>query len=267
MITRQHLDNSIEECRELLLKMEQAADCAPEGSLYFKRYPSGKAVPYLSTGPRNHRTVTRIDPADERYLTQLMRKTFARKVLPQLKKDLKALERSKEFRNIEFYRIAAELGPEYKSCADYFLGYPDKKKVNPAFDQLQERQNPFPFDKNAIRTELGVFRSKSESIEAEILTGAGVEFKYEVALLVGTKWINVDFVVNLYWKQQIGIIEHHGLLDDPKYRQKKLDNLSTMMNHGIYPGQNLLIISESLEYGFDVELAKRLIRAFCLPNA
>ena len=93
----------------------------------------------------------------------------------------------------------------------------------------------------------------------------GVEFKYEVTLMVGTKMINVDFVVNLYWKQQIGIIEHHGLLDDYKYRRRKMDNLETMMNHGIYPGQNLLILSESPEYGYDAALAKKLIAAFCLP--
>ena len=265
MLNKSTLTNSIEECKMLLQRLEEAAEYAPGQSLHLKRYPSGQAVPYLVTGPRSHRCFTRMDTIDKAFLEKLMRKTFARKVLPQLQRDLKVLEKTSGFQDISFYQVAASLGPEYRSCADHFLGYPDLRRANPAFDILKERQNIYEFDSNAVRTELGVFRTKSESIDAEIMANAGIEFKYEVTLQFGGKWINVDFVVNLYWKKQIGIIEHHGLLDDPGYRKKKLRDLATMMNHGVYPGQNLLILSESEEYGFDAALAKKLILAFCLP--
>ena len=245
-------------------------------------------MPFVSIGSQKRRHVTRIDPEDRQLLMQIERKAFARKALPELRQALKALERAHGYEPVNLYGIAAGMGPEFRSCADYFLGRAPRQPnpafdslqgrqanqafdslqgrlPNPAFDSLKERQNPYEFDSNAVRTELGLFRSKGESLDAEIMTNLGVEFKYEVTLQVGAKWINVDFVVNLYWKQQIGIIEHHGLLDDPKYRRKKLADLTTMMNHGIYPGQNLLILSESEEYGFDVALARRLIAAFCLP--
>ena len=267
MLTKDALDTSIYEIRVLIDRMEAVYDAAPAGALVFKRYPSGERVPFLSTGSRGHRRVTRIDPADTALLDIMAKKAFARIVLPKLYKALKALKCAHEYEPVNLYRIAAELPPEFRGCADYYLGRPAKPKANPAFDCLQERQNPYEYDKNAVRTELGLFRSKSESLDAEIITNLGVEFKYEVTLLVGTKWINVDFVVNIYWKQQIGIIEHHGLLDDYKYRKKKKENLDTMMNHGIYPGQNLLILSESAEYGFDYEMTKRLLTAFCLSGS
>lgn len=265
MISRSALDNSISEIRVLITHMEEICDTAPNGALVFKRYQSGQRVPFLSVGSRSGRHVTRIDPDDRQLLEIMVKKAFARKVLPKLHKALKALDRAHAYEPVNLYRIAAEMGPEFRPCADHFLGKKPRPKANPAFDCLQDYQNPYQFGKNAITTDLGIFRTKGESLDATIMRDLGVEFKYEVTLMVGTKMINVDFVVNLYWKQQIGIIEHHGLLDDYKYRRRKMDNLETMMNHGIYPGQNLLILSESPEYGYDAALAKKLIAAFCLP--
>lgn len=265
MISKAVLDNSIKEIKIMITRMEEVSDTAPAGSLSYKRTASGIAVPYLSTGSRSNRRVTRMDPEDIRMLEVMERKTFARKVLPALRKALKALECAHSYEPVNLYLTAAEMGPQFRRCADFFLGRPLRPRSNPSFDTLQERQNIFDFGKNAVTTEDGIFRSKSESLEAAAMKSEGIEFKYEVTLQIGTRWINVDFVVNLYWKKQIGIIEHHGLLEDPKYRRKKMENLETMMNHGIYLGQNLLVLSESPEYGFDFAQTKKLIMAFCLP--
>ncbi len=265
MITRDSIDNSIQELQALIDKMEAVLDNAPPGALIFKRYANNERVPFLSIGSRKMRRTSRIDPADKQFLAQMEKKALARRSLPELRKALNALENANTYEPVSLYRIAAEMGPEFLRWADAFLGKQPRPKANPAFDELAERQNPYPWPKDAVHTDLGIFRSKSESLEAEFMTDLGIEFKYEVSILVGTRLINVDFVVNLYWKQQIGIIEHHGLLDDLRYRNRKLENLETMMHHGIYPGQNLLLLCESAEYGFDAALTKRLIAAFCLP--
>ena len=265
MIPKESIDNSIQELRVLIDKMEAVLDSAPPGALIFKRYPNNERVPFLSIGSRKTRRTSRVDPADKQFLAQMEKKALARRSLPELRKALGALESAHAYEPVNLYRIAAEMGPEFRPCADHFLGKKPRPKANPAFDCLQDYQNPYQFGKNAITTDIGIFRTKGESLDATIMRDLGIEFKYEVSILVGTQLINVDFVVNLYWKQQIGIIEHHGLLDDHKYRRRKMDNLETMMNHGIYPGQNLLILSESPEYGYDAALAKKLIAAFCLP--
>lgn len=265
MITKETLENSIAEMHILIEKMEMAIDLAPQGSLLFKTYRDGRRVPFLSNGSRTNRSVTRIDQDDVQLLNQMKNKAFARQALPELKKALKALQAAVGYEPVSLYTIAAQMGREFLPCADLFLGKKPRPMANPAFDELKERQNTYPFGKDAVYTDLGVFRTKSEGAEAEIMRKNGIEFKYEVLLLVGPKYINVDFVVNLYWKQEIGIIEHHGLLDDYKYRKKKMENLDTMMHHGLYPTYNVLILSESAEYGFDAGLAERLIRAFCLP--
>lgn len=265
MISKEILHNSITEIKSLLLKMEEVSDTAPLGSLRYKSYPSGKRVPYFVSGPRGHQKATRIDPADRAFLETLQRKMFVRKVLPVLKKSLKALESACAYEPIELYSIAAQMGPEFRACADHFLGKNRDPKANPAFDRLEERTNVYDFPPDAVTTDLGVFRTKNEGFEAEILASLGVQFKYEVTILVGKQLMNVDFIVNLYWKNQIGIIEHHGLLDDPKYRKNKLEDLDRLMANGFYPGQNLLIISDSKTHGFDVSQVRRLFAAFCLP--
>ena len=265
MITKEALENSIAEMQVLILKLEEAIDTAPAGSLLLKTYRDGRRVPFLSNGSRANRSVTRIDKDDPQLFDQMKNKAFARKALPEVKKALKALEAARGFETVNLYEIATQMGREFLPCADLFLGKTPRPTANPAFDELKERQNTYPFGNNAVYTDLGVFRSKSEGDEALIMQKYGIEFKYEPMILVGTKHINVDFVVNLFWKQEIGIIEHHGLLDDHKYRKKKMDNLNDMIHHGLYPTYNVLILSESARYGFDAGLAERLICAFCLP--
>ena len=93
----------------------------------------------------------------------------------------------------------------------------------------------------------------------------GARVKYEPALPIGGRIFYVDFAVDLYWKRQIGVVEHHGMLDDPKYRNHKMDDLNYMIRNGYYPGQNLLILSDSPESGYDEKQTEKLLRAFCLP--
>lgn len=265
MITKDAITNSILEIKDMISKLEVAEANSPAGSLRYKRYPSGKAVPYYVSGPRGHQRATRIDPADEQFLTQMQRKAFARKVLPELKRALKALEAAFPYEKVSLYSIAAMMGPEFRRCADFFAGDELSLRFNPEFERLEERSNVYEFGPESVETDLGIFRSKNEGYDAMLLTELGVQFKYEASFLIGNRLMNVDFVVNLYWKKQIGIIEHHGMLDDKKYLQRKMEDLQYMMENGYYPGQNLLLISDSKKYGLDLPRIRAQLRAFCLP--
>ena len=250
MMTREELDKTIHYYKTLLTKLEAAVKNGPKGTLYYRTYPSGLIEPYLSIKTEGKRMQKHLDTKDLKYLDQSKKKTFASKMIPKIRKALASLEKSQEFMEVNLFQEAVLLGPQFTECADFFLGTEKGRIPNPVFDRLQERQNPVPFGPNCIETEFGVFRSKNE---------------YEPALPIGGRIFYVDFAADLYWKGQIGIVEHHGMLDDPKYRARKLNDLDYMIRHGYYPGQNLLILSDSPDHGYDERQAEKLLRAFCLP--
>ena len=266
MIDTGDIQNSIFFFRELLCKMERAIALAPEGMLAYRRYPGGTSVPYLIKGTGKNRVRKRLDPGSDAAVIEALRnKTVACRAIAAVRANLHAAEHAARVKPVDLYAVCRSLGKEFEPAADMFLGRSGGRIINPAFDCLKERQNPVPFDRNAVRTELGLFRSKSEAFESGMIVSTGCEFKYEPAFIVGGRTIFPDFIINRWWRGDIGIIGHHGLLDRPDYRRKKLDDLELLMDNGYYPGIHLLILSESRKDGFDVELAHKLITAFCTP--
>ena len=265
MMNTETIQIALYEMELLEKRMESAISLAPEGQLSFRRYPNNTSVPYLISGSGGHRKRERLDPFDKVRIEALRNKTVAMKALPIVRCNIRTLKSAEKYRELDLYHLCRSLGPEFLPSADYFLGRKNGKISNPAFDCLRERQNSYSFGKTSVITELGQFRSKSEAYEADKIFETGMEFKYEPAILVGSKTICPDFAVNRIWRMDVGYIEHLGLLENPEYRAKKLEDIRTMMDHGIYPGVNLLIISESRTEGFDAAMAARLIRAFCLP--
>ncbi len=252
--------------RELLVKMERAIAVAPDGMLAYRRYPGGTSVPYLIKGTGKTRVRKRLDPvADAVMIEALKNKTVACRAIDIVRENLRAAEHAARVKPLDLYAVCRSLGKEFEPAADMFLGRNGGRIVNPAFDCLKERQNPIPFDRSAVRTEFGLFRSKSEALEAAMIASTGCEFKYEPAMIIGGKTLFPDFAVNRWWRGDIGIIGHHGLIDRPDYRKKKLEDLEIFMDNGYYPGVHLLILSESRKDGFDAELAHKLITAFCSP--
>ena len=140
------------ELRRLQKKLQTAAEIETEGLLSYRRYPNGTAVPYLVSGSRGSRKRIRLDPDDKETIALLRNKTVALKALPLVEKDLEALEKAKDYREINLDMLCHSLGPEFAPCADLFLGRKNGHVPNPAFDCLKERQNTFPFDRSAITT-------------------------------------------------------------------------------------------------------------------
>ena len=265
MIERVNIQETLFELKQLLNKMEKAAALGPPGHLHYRRYANGTAVPYLVSGSREARSRKALDPMDRVTIEVLRNKTLAIHAIPLLKVNIAAMEAAKKYRDFNLYAISDALGPEFEASADLFLNKQHRMNISPAFDNLKERQNSYGFGPDSISTEFGLFRSKSEALEAEFIRETGSRFKYETMLYIGGKMICPDFVVDRPWRGDIGYIEHLGLIDRPDYREKKIEDIRTMMDHGIYPGINLLIISESRKDGFDAAMVRKLIHAFCMP--
>jgi hypothetical protein len=258
-----NIGNLIGEYQALRKRLESAVHQAPEGSIYYRKNAHGFLIPYQSRYGEKGRIHRRIGQNDPETIQALQRKRYAKKLLPKVDSCLRSLRQMKTIPAIDLYKEAAELGPQYRSCAEWASEC--LHPVSPAFKALKERQNPYPFENGYVDTTLVRFRSKGEALDAKILDEAGVSFLYEPAILLGNKVFYPDFAVDLYWKQMIGIIEHDGLLDDPQYRARKLNDLNRWIAYGYYPGINLLILSDHPAFGYDEVRIRKQLRAFCLP--
>ena len=64
----------------------------------------------------------------------------------------------------------------------------------------------------------------------------------------------------------IGIIERDGILEDPQYRTRKLNDLNRWISCGYYPGFNLLILSNHPLSGYDEVRTEKTCGHFAFPE-
>lgn len=265
MITNYEFENEKLRMLTLLDRAEKMIKDAPPGTIYFRANPGGSCSAYKILGSGKNRTRLLIPSHETETIEKMCDSTLAQHILPILTSNLKAIEHAAKFSQVDPMVLLNRFGQKFGASIQKLFQNEYAAVVNTGFSSLRERQNPFPMDKNAVTTEYGKFRSKSEAYEYEIMLSLSLQVLYEPALIIGGRTMFPDFAVNRPWRGDIAIIEHDGLIDNPKYRAKKLEDITAFMDNGYYPGINLLILSESAKDGFDVAMARKLIKAFCLP--
>ena len=108
-------------------------------------------------------------------------------------------------------------------------------------------------------------RSKSELIIANILAKNNIPYRYEYPLyLEGAGIVHPDFTVlnvrlrkELYW-------EHQGMMDNPDYAEKAIQKIFSYNMNGIYPGDKLILTSETKNVPINIRQINGIIQHFLL---
>ena len=98
------------------------------------------------------------------------------------------------------------------------------------------------------------YRSRSEMIIAIVLDELGLEFKYDVKIMINGELVTTDFVIVFREFNRCVLIEYFGRSDDPKKNHRNSLKIETYHNSGIYIGRDLFILSGNINYtpGADV---------------
>lgn len=229
---------------------------APEGNIFFQKTgPEADPLPYLDHYQDGKRHRTALKKEEGRTIKALLLKRYAKKIMKQVDNNIKAL------RGILAYAPFTEEdkcfgGDLYKECREYFFGPP---VCNPAFDALEERQNPYHPEHMNVRSELGLFRSREELSTARAMNDLGLRFKYETALPVGMYNRYPDFAVLHPKSGAIIYIEYAGKPADPGYQKDLQQRIRDYANVGVFLGVNLFLIAPTPGEGFDlVQITERL---------
>jgi len=265
MRTKQTLEQLQNE-KERLVAIKKCAEErlreAPEGTIYINKHRNGVQF-YLRTSTKDKKG---------RYLAVAQREKAY--VLIQKKYDLQIVEAAgKQIEVLE--RFINSYDPDclkkiYETASDA-----RKKIIVPAElpDELYaEKWQSVEFQPKEIGEDVPEHysdkgervRSKSEVMIADALAQAGIPYRYESPIMLGTVILYPDFTIlrkedrkQLFW-------EHLGKMDDPEYVIKNLRRIRLYEQNGIMPGIDLILTMETSQQPINLSVIKQMIRTYCV---
>ena len=223
-----------------------------------------KGVPYYYHRVRKaDRCGKYINKKNLQLAKNLAQKDYEQRVICAITDELAAID--------TFIRLNSDIPPE-----DVYLALsPERKKLVESMietdDMFAEKWINLPYqgkpvadDVPFLLTDMGErVRSKSEVIIANLLAKEGIPYKYECPLTlkkIGT--VYPDFTVlnkhnrkEMYW-------EHQGMMDNPKYVEKAISKTRNYIYSGIYPGEQLIITSETKNQPLNTWEIKNIIEHY-----
>ena len=114
-----------------------------------------------------------------------------------------------------------------------------------------------------------IMRSKSEMIIAEMLRKKDIPYRHEYPLTLWDpemrreKTIYPDFTILRVRDRQVLYWEHLGLLEKQNYLKKNLLKIRLYEINGYFPGQKLILSSETSFAPLNIRVIDQMIEAFC----
>ncbi len=266
---RSFFENLSEKLDERIAFLKSFSDPDDDRSLRCRR--NGKNVYFSVRGTDDSGRVELYVPkAEINSYKKLARKNFARKTVPVMEKDLKAIDRFlSAFSWKDELLMADSIDPELiKLCGNGFDSRTTfiDKWLSQTWSERPLRGDP----PNRPAISGHVVRSKSEEFIDNALFNHGLPFFYEKPLyLPGLKYPKFpDFTIldpatleEIYW-------EHLGMMDDPAYADANCRKMTDYIRSGLYPGPRFIVTFETSAYplsSLDVEsiINKRFPAIFC----
>ena len=108
-------------------------------------------------------------------------------------------------------------------------------------------------------------RSKSEKILADLFERNKIPYRYEHPLeLENGNVIYPDFMLLNKRTRKEYYLEHLGMMDDPQYAENAIKRIALYERNDIYPGEKLLITSETRNTPLNTALVAQLIQHYLL---
>lgn len=167
------------------------------------------------------------------------------------------------YQDISLGKVRLTLSKAYQP-ADICLADMDERSDKGWGYQKYQRSNKYP-EMLVHRTLKGDFvRSKSEVIIANTLHMKGLQYRSEEVTKVGNYYFAPDFKILVPSTGKIKILEHFGMMHDSEYREKAVWKMSTYIENGYRPYEDILFTFEDLNGNIDAKNLELLITNFCM---
>ena len=237
----------------------------PEGKLHCKRI-RGKIRYYKWDELHKKQIYIKKSEADLVHALKLRR--VLEETIKTIETNLKFQEKIlKKYKSYDPHSCQRRLGNVYQDMPEICYG---QEQHTDSFYVYRGSESNFRADELIHKSTMGdCFRSKSETLIAELLYKSGIPFSYESKLVLydenGERHLyRPDFKITLpdgrivYW-------EHLGRMDLPTYREKNFKKLAVYHYNDILPPNNLIITMDDRKGGLDISAIMQIIESQLLP--
>jgi hypothetical protein len=105
-------------------------------------------------------------------------------------------------------------------------------------------------------------RSKSEVMIANVLSQAGLDYRYEYPVMLGSQIVYSDFTVLRMTDRKEIRWEHAGMIDDLDYRNEFLGKIALYEENGFFPGEDLILTAETQKRPFNIRDVQRVVNHY-----
>ena len=235
---------------------------APEGSVRVAAH--GKGCQFYFRGEGSDKNGVYMRVSEKERATYLVRKAYNVQVKEAAERQYKNLERFLKSYDPDalrkIYSSTSELRRQYIDPFEISNEEYVRQWQSFAYDSKEfDDKTPEHYTSKGERV-----RSKSEVMIADALRNAGVPYRYECPLTLGSKIIHPDFTIlrrgdreTLYW-------EHLGRMDKEDYVYKALSRIRLYEEQGYYQGIHLILTMETADLPINLAIIHRTIRAYNL---
>ena len=251
---------------QYLLKLsktiEKRLKKAPDGTLRISS--DAERTQYYLRKTSSDRFGTYLTKKNMPLIEALAQKNYDEKVLKSVQQEIKAIE--------AYLKKCPSDFPE-----EIYMGLRDKRKeIVVPFKETDEmflkRWNSVSYigkdikaDEAFVTDRSEIVRSKSEIIIANTLAKEGIPYRYEYPVyLKGLGTVYPDFtILNLRLRKEF-YWEHQGRMDDKGYAEKAVRKVTSYILSGIYPGDKLIITSETKSHPLNMKVVREIISHYFL---
>ncbi|MBQ9867283.1 MAG: hypothetical protein IJM34_09705 [Lachnospiraceae bacterium] len=256
----------VEKMKKRAADLEKAIDTAirqsdgfPDGRLRISQ--SGRQVRYYQVLSNDNNSGEYITKDKRDIIKKLAQKDYSKQFITEARRELSILKQCIRMLEESDADLSYQMLPETRKqwVEPYIL---TDELYAKRWEEQVFKTNTFAPEAKIYETKKGEkVRSKSEAIIADILSGLGIPYHYEQALVLKDKSVKYpDFTLLRVRTGEVIYLEHLGLLDDEQYRIGCMKKLEEYRSSGIYPGKNLLITYESKETPLDISGTRKMLK-------
>ena len=260
---RKMLTDRLHELEKYKKRKENALKRAPRGKLRISNTKSGPQYYYRQF--ENEKTGIYLPKKEITLVRRLGQKDYDQRTLKSIENEMNAITKFLE-------RYPCPAAEEVFLCMSEFrrelispLEMTDEMFVEEWLSQEYARKDP-PDPDTGFPTKHGeIVRSKSEWIIASLLEDYCVPFRYEAPIYLEDMGIvHPDFTVLNVRLRKMRYWEHEGMMDNPEYAEYAIRKERAYIRNGFYPGDSLILTSETRTQPLNPDLVKKMIEKYCL---
>lgn len=240
-------------------RIEKKLRFAPEGSLRISENQGSKQ--YYHRALPSDRNGKYISKSNMKLVTRLAQKSYNQKLLNSIKSELIAIDNYMRFLPEQFAEdVYSKLREDRKVLVAPEIETDEIFLAN--WESQEYSGKSFSDDSIELYSERGErVRSKSELIIANLLNKYKVPYRYECPVVLrGYGTVYPDFTILIVSSRREIYWEHQGMMDDPEYVAKAIKKVSSYIKSGIFPGERLILTSETRQSPIDVRVIELMIK-------